>query len=75
MWYDYQTTQAERLTWCVALAAYQAGATIVNYVEATGPTSSGHGITARDVHSGDVFEIDAQTDLPATGRRDSQRLT
>lgn len=61
MWYDYQTTQAERLTWCVALAAHQAGATVVNYVEATGPASSGHGIAARDVESGDTFDVQARS--------------
>lgn len=61
MWYDYQTTQAERLTWCVAMAADAAGATLVNYVEATGPRPNGApGITARDVLSGATFEISAR---------------
>lgn len=61
MWYDYQTTQAERLTWCVALAAHQAGATLVNYVEALGPASAGGGVAARDVQSGATFDIQART--------------
>ncbi len=60
MWYDYQTTQAERLTWCVALAAAEAGATLVNYVEAVGPLRTGTGVQARDVVSGATFDIRAR---------------
>jgi glycerol-3-phosphate dehydrogenase len=60
MWYDYQTTQAERLTWCIAMAADAAGATLVNYVEAIGPRPNGAaGIAARDVLSGATLEISA----------------
>jgi len=58
MWYDYHTSQAERLTWCVAMAAHRAGATLVNYVEATGPSASG--ILARDVLSGAAIDINAR---------------
>ena len=61
MWHDYQTTQAERLTWCVALAAEAAGATLVNYIEAIGPRlPNGSGIVARDVMSGQSLEIAAK---------------
>ncbi len=61
MWYDYQTTQAERLTWCVAMAAHRAGATLVNYVEATGPRADGtRGIGARDVLTGTSIVIEAR---------------
>lgn len=60
MWYDYQTTQAERLTWCVAMAASSAGATLVNYVEAFGPRPNGAlGIVARDVLTKQSMEISA----------------
>lgn len=61
LWYDYQTTQAERLTWCVAMAAEASGATLVNYVEALGPRANGAaGITARDVLTSRTFEIAAR---------------
>lgn len=59
MWYDYQTTQAERLTWCIALAAARAGATLVNYAEATGPRTGG--VVVRDVLSGATLDVDAKT--------------
>ena len=62
MWYDYQTTQAERLTWCIALAADRAGATLVNYVEAVGPRPDhAPGMTARDVLTGAPLTIAART--------------
>lgn len=61
MWYDYQTTQAERLTWCIAMAARTAGATLVNYVEALGPSADAAGVSARDVVSGATFDIRATT--------------
>lgn len=60
MWYDYQTTQAERLTWAVVVAAVDAGATIVNYVNVTGPTASNSGVKAVDVITGAAFEIHAK---------------
>jgi glycerol-3-phosphate dehydrogenase len=60
MWYDYQTTQAERLTWAVAVAAADAGATIVNYVNVTGPNAGNSGVHAVDVPTGARFEIHAK---------------
>lgn len=60
MWYDYQTTQAERLTWAVAAAARNAGATLANYVEVTGPNAGGSGAYALDLLSKDRFEIHAK---------------
>jgi glycerol-3-phosphate dehydrogenase len=60
MWYDYQTSQAERLTWAVAAAAHDAGATIVNYVNVTGPNAGASGATAVDTVSGAAFEIHAK---------------
>jgi glycerol-3-phosphate dehydrogenase len=60
MWYDYQTTQAERLTWCIAMAAHKAGATLVNYIEALGPRTQGAaGALARDALSGQPLDINA----------------
>lgn len=62
MWYDYQTTQAERLTWCVAMAAHNAGAVLCNYVEAVGPRPNKQpGIVARDVLTGASLDITATT--------------
>jgi glycerol-3-phosphate dehydrogenase len=61
MFYDYQTVQSERLTWCIALAAHAAGATLVNYVEAVGPRTDGApGVNARDVLTGAPLTISAR---------------
>lgn len=59
MWYDYQTTQAERLTWAVAQAAADAGATLANYVHVEGPNAAKSGVTAIDQLTGKPFEIQA----------------
>lgn len=62
MWYDYQTTQAERLTWCIAMAAHEAGATIANYVTAVGPRPDrAAGIIARDLIGHRDIALDART--------------
>jgi glycerol-3-phosphate dehydrogenase len=60
MWYDYQTAQAERLTWAVAAAAHQAGATLANYVNVTGPNAGQSGVHAVDLVTGTRFEIHAK---------------
>ena len=60
MWYDYQTSQAERLTWAVAVAAADAGATIANYVNVTGPNAGHTGVRAADALTGAAFEINAK---------------
>ena len=60
MWYDYQTTQAERLTWAVAVAARNAGATLANYVSVTGPNAAQSGVHAVDILTGARFEIHAK---------------
>ncbi len=60
MWYDYQTAQAERLTWAVAVAAHEAGATIANYVNITGPIAGGSGVHAVDLVTGQPFAIHAK---------------
>lgn len=70
IWYDYQTTQADRLTWTVALAAARAGATLFNYVEAIQPLREGSsvvGARVRDVLSGAEYEIQAARTLLAVG--------
>lgn len=60
MWYDYQTVQAERLTWAVAVAANEAGAAIANYVNVTGPSAGGSGVHAVDLVTGQPFDIHAK---------------
>jgi glycerol-3-phosphate dehydrogenase len=60
MWYDYQTTQAERLTWAVAAAAQQAGVILANYVNVEGPNAVGSGVKATDLIGGESFEIHAK---------------
>ncbi len=60
MWYDYQTTQAERLTWAVAVAAHEAGASLVNYVNVTASLAGDSGVRAVDVMTGGAFEIHAK---------------
>ena len=60
MWYDYQTSQAERLTWAVAVAAADAGASIANYVNVTGPNAAHTGVRAVDALTGATLEINAK---------------
>jgi glycerol-3-phosphate dehydrogenase len=70
VWYDYQTRHPDRLTWTVALAARQAGATLANWVEAMAPLrASGRvvGARVRDVITGAEREIEARVTLLAAG--------
>ena len=70
VWYDYQVTFPERLTWTVALGAREAGATLHNYVEATAPVMEGGrvaGATVRDVQSEATFDVRAKVTILATG--------
>lgn len=60
MWYDYQTSYAERLTFAVADAAVAAGATLVNYIAVDGPDARRAGVRATDTLSGDSLEIAAK---------------
>jgi glycerol-3-phosphate dehydrogenase len=72
VWYDYQTTHPDRLTWTVALAARQAGADLVNYVEAIGPLKAGaavHGARVRDGLSGREYDVEAAQTILAAGSR------
>ena len=70
VWYDYVTTEADRLTFSFALAASQRGAVLANYVEATAFTEDGGrvaGVCARDRLSGREIEISAHVTVNATG--------
>jgi glycerol-3-phosphate dehydrogenase len=71
MWYDYQTRHPDRLTWTVALAAKQAGALLVNYVEALDPLKDANGrvtgARAQDVLTGREYAIEAAVTLLAGG--------
>lgn len=70
IWYDYQTTHADRLTWTVALAAEKAGVSLLSYVEATGPLREAGkvlGARVRDVLSGAEHDIQAARTLLAVG--------
>ena len=70
VWYDYQTVHPDRLTWTVALAADRAGAALANYVEGLTPLREGQaiaGIRARDVMTGDEFDVRAKVVVLAAG--------
>ena len=60
-----------RLLIGLALTAADHGATIVNYVSATGTTHDAHGringVTARDEESGELLHLDARSVINATG--------
>jgi glycerol-3-phosphate dehydrogenase len=75
IWYDYQTINPDRLTWCVALAADGCGAVMANYVEATGLVKDNgrvSAVTARDVVTGADLVIAATHVLLAAGNGLSQ---
>lgn len=70
LWYDAQVYDTERFTLSFILSAMRAGAVAANYVEAVGfPQRQGRviGVKARDVLSGDIFEISAKTVVNAAG--------
>lgn len=70
VWYDYQTTHPDRLTWTVALAARDAGATLHNYVEAIGALTEGGrtaGARVRDVLTGAELDVRAAVTILAVG--------
>jgi glycerol-3-phosphate dehydrogenase len=69
-WYDYQIVESDRLTFAFAAAADRAGATLANYVEATGPIRHGQrivGMSVRDVMTGGEFPIMSATTVNAAG--------
>ncbi len=70
IWYDYQTVHPDRLTYLVALAAHEAGATIATYTEAIACRRDGArvtGVTIRDLIAGTTFDITAKTVVLAAG--------
>jgi len=70
IWYDYQTRHADRLTWTVALAAREAGATLVNYAAAVAPLKQQSRITGArvvDARDGREHAIEAKVTLIAAG--------
>jgi glycerol-3-phosphate dehydrogenase len=70
VWYDYVTTEADRLTFSWALAAAAHGAVLANYVDATAlvpGTGTTTGVRATDRRTGDTIDIAARTIVNATG--------
>lgn len=70
VWHDYQTVNADRLTLSFAHAAAAHGAVLANYTEAIAPLitdQSVAGVSARDVSTGQAFDIRARILVNATG--------
>ena len=70
VFYDYVTTEPDRLTFSFALAAVQHGAVLVNHVEAIAPLVDGtrvSGVSARDALGSRTIEIAARLTINATG--------
>jgi glycerol-3-phosphate dehydrogenase len=70
VFYDYVTTEADRLTFSYALAAAGHGAVLANHVEAVSPLTDGKrvvGVTARDLLGHRTIEIPASLTVNATG--------
>jgi glycerol-3-phosphate dehydrogenase len=70
VWYDYETTEADRLTFAFALAASAQGATLANHLEATAPLVDGRrvvGVRGADAVGGRQIEIGARVVVNATG--------
>lgn len=68
--YDAQVYNSERLTLAFVKSAAQAGATVANYIEATGFLKTGdriQGVNAQDSLTGDRFEIQANTVINTSG--------
>jgi glycerol-3-phosphate dehydrogenase len=70
VWYDYQTRHPDRLNWLVARAAMAAGATLVNYTEATGALRQGPRVVGARVRlepSGEERDVEARSTLLCAG--------
>jgi glycerol-3-phosphate dehydrogenase len=70
LWYDAQVHNSERLLLSFVISASKAGAVVANYVEATRSLKKGaslQGVTARDVLSGQEFDIQARLIINSTG--------
>ena len=82
VYYDYVTTEPDRLTFSFALAAAEHGAVLANHVEADAPLVDGHGdgkqvvsVRARDLLGPGSIEISARVTVNATGARIDRLLT
>ena len=70
VWYDYVTTEPDRLTFSFALAAAEHGAALANHVEAVALLRDGArvaGVQARDTLSARTIDIGARVVVNATG--------
>src|SRR6185503_19695978 len=70
VWHDAQIYNSERLLLSFILSAVEAGAEVANYVEAFGFLQQGDritGVRARDIYSGEVFEIQSNVVLNCAG--------
>ena len=70
IFYDYVTTEPDRLTFAYAIAAAEHGATLANHVEAVSPMAEGRrvvGVRARDTLGSRQLEIAAKLTVNATG--------
>ena len=70
VWYDYVTSESDRLTFAFALAATEHGAVLANHVEATMPLVEGRrivGVRGLDRRHGREMEIAARVVVNATG--------
>jgi len=70
VWYDYVTTEPDRLTFSFAVAAAEHGAVIANHVDATAPLVEGRriaGVRARDGLTARTLDIAARLTVNATG--------
>jgi glycerol-3-phosphate dehydrogenase len=70
VWYDYVTTEADRLTFSFAIAASRHGAVLANHLEAVALVVDGPrtvGVGARDSRDGRELEIAARVTVNATG--------
>jgi glycerol-3-phosphate dehydrogenase len=72
VFYDYVTTEPDRLTFSFAHAAVEHGAVLVNHLEATAPRVDGRrvtGISARDTIGSRTIDVAARMTINATGGR------
>jgi glycerol-3-phosphate dehydrogenase len=78
VWYDYETTEADRLTLAWAMAAAEHGAQLANHVEATALVADGRrvtGVRGRDRQTGTDVAIAARVTVNATGAAADRLLT
>ena len=70
VWYDYETTEADRLTFSWALAAWDHGAVLANHVEAIAPLTDGRrvvGVRAVDRQTRREIDVGAHVTVNAAG--------